>query len=143
MATESPEGARGHVGRGELGRFVNVCGDDLSVSSRSVRAMPERRCFHTPGGACSIGRHVVSCPKYRRSILGGRTTRRLDGLLGQIAAEYGWQIVAHDVMPGQVHLFVRVGPVDAPASAVRAVKGRTTRILRPQIEHPWDAVLAS
>jgi putative transposase len=95
-------------------------------------------------------------------------------LLGQIAADYGWQIVAHDVMPDQVHLFVRVGPADAPASAVRAVKGRTTRILRRaspqlrnhakalwspsyvaasvryesatvrhQIEHPWDAVLAS
>ncbi len=64
------------------------------------------------------------CPKYRRQVLGGRVARRLDELIEQIADEHGWRIVAHEVTPDHVHLFVRVGPVDAPAAVVRAFKGR-------------------
>ncbi|HXZ74358.1 MAG TPA: IS200/IS605 family transposase [Streptosporangiaceae bacterium] len=94
--------------------------------------MPERRFRHTPGGVCSLGLHLVWCPKYRRRVLGGRVARRLDELLGLIAAEHGWQIVAKEVMPDHVHLFVRVGPADAPASVVRAFKGRTARVLRQE-----------
>jgi putative transposase len=97
--------------------------------------MPERRFRHTPGGVCSLGLHLVWCPKYRRRVLGGRVARRLDELLRKIAAEHGWQIVAHEVMPDHVHLFVRVGPADAPASVVRAVKGRTARELRQEFPY--------
>jgi putative transposase len=105
------------------------------VSSRSVFGVPERRFRHTPGGVCSLGLHLVWCPKYRRRVLGGRVAGRLDELLRQIAAEHGWQIVAHEVMPDHVHLLVRVGPADAPASVVRAVKGRTARELRQEFPY--------
>ncbi len=61
-----------------------------------------------------MGLHLVWCPKYRRRILGGRFARRLDQLLEQIATEHGWQIVAKEVMPDHVHMFVRVGPTERP-----------------------------
>ncbi len=61
--------------------------------------------------------------------------RRLSMLLEQIADEHGWQIVANEVMPDHVHLFMRVGPTDAPASVVRAFKGRTARRLRHEFPH--------
>jgi putative transposase len=89
---------------------------------------------------------------------------RCSELLDQIAAEHGWEIVAKEVVPDHVHLFVRVGPTDAPAAVVRAFKGRTARVLRAElwspsyfaasvgyvlestvrryIEHQWDAVAA-
>ena len=38
-------------------------------------------------------------------------------------------------MPDHGHLFVRVGPTDAPASVVRAFKGRTARVLRQEFPH--------
>jgi putative transposase len=38
-------------------------------------------------------------------------------------------------MPGHVHLFVRVGSTDAPAAVVRAVKGRTARVLRAEFPY--------
>jgi putative transposase len=38
-------------------------------------------------------------------------------------------------MPGRVHLFVRVGPTDAPAQVVRALKGPTARTLRQEFPH--------
>ena len=107
----------------------------LSVSFRKVRGMSQRRFRRTPGGVSSLGLHVVWCPKYRRRILGGRVARRLDVLLEQVAAEHGWQSVAKEVMPDHVHLFVRVGPTDAPAAVVRAFKGRTARVLRQEFPH--------
>jgi REP-associated tyrosine transposase len=97
--------------------------------------MSERRFRRTPGGVSSLGLHVVWCPKYRCRILGGRVARRLSELLEQIADEHRWQIVAKEVMPAHVHLFVRVGPTDAPASVVRAFKGRTARVLRCEFPH--------
>jgi putative transposase len=93
--------------------------------------MPERRFRRTPGGVSSLGLHLVWCPKYRRRILGGRVAARCGELIEQIAAEHGWQVVAKEVMPD----FVRVGPDAAPASVVRAFKGRTARVL-PQ-EFPY------
>lgn len=92
--------------------------------------MSERRFCLTLGGVCSLGLHLVWCPKNRRRILGGRVVARCDELLVQIAGEHGWQIVAREVMPDHVHPFVRVGPTDAPAMVVRAFKGRTARVLR-------------
>lgn len=102
---------------------------------RNVRGMSEGRFRRTPGGVCSLGLHLVWCPKYRRRVLGGRVARRLDELIVAIAAEHGWQIVAHEVMADQVHLFVRVGPTDAPAAVVRAFKGRTARVLWSEFPH--------
>ncbi|WP_369830866.1 transposase [Mycobacterium sp. 1245852.3] len=34
---------------------------------------------------CSLGLHLVWCPKYRRRIFGGHVAARCDELLGQIA----------------------------------------------------------
>jgi REP-associated tyrosine transposase len=82
-----------------------------------------------------LGLHLVWCLKYRHRILGGRVAVRGGELLEQSAAEHGWQIVAQEVLPDQVHLLVRVGPTDAPASVVRAFKGRTARVLREEFPY--------
>ncbi|MGH3524643.1 MAG: IS200/IS605 family transposase [Mycobacterium sp.] len=92
--------------------------------------MSERRFGRTSGGMSWLGLHVLWCPKCRRRILGGRVARCCGELLGQVDAEGSWQIVAKKVMPDHVHLFVRVGPTDAPAAVVRAFKGRTARVLQ-------------
>ena len=91
--------------------------------------MAERRFRCTPGGVCSLGLHLVWCPKYRRRVLGGRVAARCGQSLEHVAAEQGWEIVAEEVMPDHVRLFVRVGPTDAPPQVVRAFKGRTVRVL--------------
>jgi REP-associated tyrosine transposase len=81
--------------------------------------------------------------------------RRLGDLLEQIVAEHCWQMVAKEVMPDQVHLFVRVGRQEFPylrnhvevawspsyfaASGAYASESRVRR----DVEHRWDAVRAS
>jgi putative transposase len=82
-----------------------------------------------------LGLHLVWWPKYRRRILGGRVAARCGELLEQIAAERGWQIVAKEVMPDHVHLFVRVGPTDAPAQVVQAFRGRAARVVRAEFPY--------
>jgi putative transposase len=107
----------------------------LSVSFRKVRGVSQGRFRRTPGGVCSLGLHLVWCPKYRRRILGGRVAARCGELLEQIAGEHGCEIVANEVMPDHVHLFVGVGPTDAPAVVLRAFKGRTARVLRQEFPY--------
>lgn len=97
--------------------------------------MSERRFRHTPGGVSSLGLPLVWCPKYRHRVLGGRVAALCGGALGQIADEHGWEIVAQDVMPEHMHLFVRVGATDAPAAVARALKGRIARVQR--VEFPY------
>ena len=84
-----------------------------------------------------LGLQVVWCPKYRGRTVGGRVARRLSELLEQIADEHAWQIMAKEVMPDHGHLFVPVGPTDAPAQVVRAFKfkGRAARLLRCEFPH--------
>jgi putative transposase len=86
----------------------------------------------TPGGVCALGQHGLWCPKYRRRVSGGGVVARCGELLVQIADEHGWEIVVKEVMPDHVHLFVWVGPTDAPAAVVRAFKGRTAGVLRAE-----------
>ncbi|MCV7122095.1 IS200/IS605 family transposase [Mycobacterium lacus] len=95
----------------------------------------------TPGGVCWLRLHLVWYPKYRRRVLGGWVARRLDERIVQIADEHGWQIVAHEVMPDHMHLFVQVGPSDSPAAVVRAFNGRTARVVRA--EFPYVRWLAT
>ncbi|SON63988.1 hypothetical protein MSIMFI_05519 [Mycobacterium simulans] len=82
-----------------------------------------------------MGLHLVWCPTCRRRILGGRVAARCGELVEEIADEHGWQIVAKEVMVDHVHLFVRVGPADAPAAVVRAFTGRTARVLRQEFPY--------
>lgn len=91
--------------------------------------MSDARFRRSAGGVTSLGLHVVWCPKYRTRVLGGRVAFRLNELLDEIAAENDWQIVAREVMPDHVHIFVRVRPTDSPAEVARRFKGRTSRVL--------------
>jgi len=97
--------------------------------------MSERRFRRTSGGVCSLGLHLVWCPKYRRRVLDGRVAARCGQRLERIADGHGWEIVAREVVPDHVHRFVRVGASDAPAAVVRAFTGCTARVLRAEFRY--------
>ena len=110
----------------------------------------------------SLGPHLVWRLKYRRQVVGGRIACRRRELLGRIADEHGWQIVATDAIRDQRHPFARVGPAATPVQAVRAIAGGPEHVgrqvlCRPSnlrasvnhvsestvhryLDHPWDAV---
>jgi putative transposase len=76
--------------------------------------------------------HVVWCPKYRRRVLGGRIEERLEQLIREVVEERGAWLVALEVMPDHVYLLVEVDPQYGVHKLVKAVKGRTSRVLREE-----------
>ena len=57
---------------------------------------------------------------------------RLKALLTEKCAELGWEIVALEVMPDHVHLFIGAEPEVAPSQIMHALKGYTSRVLRQE-----------
>lgn len=54
----------------------------------------------------NINYHLVFCPKYRHSVLKGQVETYFRRLLENICNHYNYQILALEVMPDHVHLFV-------------------------------------
>lgn len=79
-----------------------------------------------------LGFHVVWCPKYRRPVLVDRVRTRCDELIRAKCAEHDWAIVALEIMPDHVHLFVKTHLTDSPAYIANQLKGFTSRMLRQE-----------
>lgn len=89
---------------------------------------------HSPHSAYIINFHLVWIPRYRKKVLVGSVEARLKELLADIATQYGFEILAVEVMPDHVHLFVSAPPKFAPAEIVRLFKGITSRRLKKEFE---------
>ena len=70
--------------------------------------------------------HIVWIPKYRRSILDGHQDE-MKSILYSIAEKKQWEILAVEIMPDHVHLFVSVPPTIAPCEVVKSFKGQSGR----------------
>ena len=79
--------------------------------------------------------HVVWCPKYRRKVIGGRMEQRLKEIIVEVIAEKGAWLIELETMPDHVHLVVEVDPQFGIHKMVKAIKGRSSRVLRE--EFPW------
>jgi putative transposase len=79
--------------------------------------------------------HVVWCPKYRRKVIGGRMELRLKEIIGEVVTEKGAWLIELETMPDHVHLLVEVDPQFGVHKLVKAIKGRSSRLLRE--EFPW------
>ncbi len=74
--------------------------------------------------------HVVWCPKRRRKILVGKIREHLLSIIEEVAKELDCEIMAVDVMPDHVHLFISTNPLLPIHKVIKAIKGRSSRILR-------------
>ena len=87
----------------------------------------------TKGAVYNLNYHLVWCPKYRRSVLTGSIAERLQQLLDEIAVQNGFELLACEVMPDHVHLFVSAPPKYSPATLAKLFKGITSRRLRQEL----------
>ena len=76
--------------------------------------------------------HVVWCPKYRRPVLTPPHDARLKQIIGDVAGEFGWAVLALEVMPDHVHLFLESDPTVSVAEIVNRIKGRSSRLMRQE-----------
>ena len=65
----------------------------------------------------------------------GDVATRTRQIFMELAIEKGWDILALEVAPDHVHLFVAVKPSDSPHLVVKAFKGRSSNFLRKEFPH--------
>lgn len=73
--------------------------------------------------------HCVWIPKYRKPVLVDHVADRLRGVLHEVAANHGFEILSLEIQPDHVHLFFSAPPKTAPAQAVQWFKGSSARTL--------------
>jgi putative transposase len=76
--------------------------------------------------------HFVFIPKRRKKVLVGEVATRVRQIFASVAVEHSWDILALEVAPDHIHLFVSVFPTDVPHMVIRAFKGRSSRLLRQE-----------
>jgi putative transposase len=111
---------------------VNREGLDLICVQRVYTSCMARSVTVGAGGAYDLGYHVVWCPKYRRAVLVGPTKARCEELIRMKCAEHEWLIIALDIEPDHVHLFVKTHPKHSPSYVANQLKGVTSRVLRDE-----------
>jgi len=79
-----------------------------------------------------INYHIVFCPRYRRKLLVGNIQKRLSEIFDEVAKENKWEIIAKEIMPDHVHLFVYADVRTRPEIVVKRFKGRSSRYLRKE-----------
>jgi putative transposase len=79
-----------------------------------------------------INYHFVWIPRRRRPVLVGAVAKRLDGLIREVAKTLDFTIVALEIMPDHVHLFVSASPRWAPHQIMHRIKGYTSHVLRSE-----------
>ena len=73
--------------------------------------------------------HVVFCPKYRRKVLVDKVAERLKVLFYETAKERGFSIESLEIMPDHVHALLFVPPWIKITTALKYLKGKSSRIL--------------
>jgi putative transposase len=86
--------------------------------------------------------HLVWVTKYRRSFLVGELAVRLHHILSDVANEFGFKIIAHEVMPDHVHMLIEARPTDAPMRIVQILKSISASKMRENFldiiqQHIW------
>jgi len=79
-----------------------------------------------------VNYHFVWIPKRRKKVLTGDIATRTHQIFTELAIEKGWDILALEIAPDHIHLFISVKPTDTPHLVVKAFKGRSSFTLRKE-----------
>ena len=99
------------------------------------------------GYVYSLQYHIVWCTKYRRSVLTAGADEDCKKLLMDLAQEYGFRILAMEVMPDHVHVLIDARPQFYISDMVKIMKGSLARrlfLLHPEMKeklwggHLWN-----
>ena len=74
--------------------------------------------------------HIVFIPKYRRPVLVGEIADTLKEIFYRIVDKYGMKIIALEIMPDHIHLFVSAPPKYSPAQIVKYFKGISSKWIK-------------
>ncbi|HXB13728.1 MAG TPA: IS200/IS605 family transposase, partial [Bacteroidia bacterium] len=79
----------------------------------------------------NINYHIVWIPKYRKPMLGNPKLKKiLEEILRGQSESRGWNVIALEIMPDHIHLFLSVPPNTDVSKVVNQLKGNTSIQLR-------------
>lgn len=84
----------------------------------------------------NINYHIVWIPKFRRKMLTGRIVPVLKSIIQSQCEMMELDMLALEVMPDHIHLFVAANPNHKPFQIVKQLKGYTSHELRKTM---WEA----
>ena len=70
----------------------------------------------------NLNYHIVLVTKYRHKVLTGDVETFVKTRLQELCNQYGWELLAQEVMPEHIHLFVSAEPKVAPLSIASTIK---------------------
>ena len=80
--------------------------------------------------------HFVWISRRKKPVLKGAIKERLEELIREVCSKHDWEILALEVHPDHVHLFVSATPEWAPNQIIFRIKGYTARVLRKEFPDP-------
>lgn len=86
----------------------------------------------TENSVSSINYHFIFVPKRRKAVLVNEVATRMQTIVFELVEEHGWNLIALEVMPDHVHLFINAPTHESAADIARWVKGRASKFLREE-----------
>ena len=87
---------------------------------------------HSRNKVFLINYHLIWCPKRRKKVLVGDIKIRLEHIINEVAKEKNVEILALEIMPDHLHLFVSSHPNILIHNLIKAFKGRSSNLLRKE-----------
>lgn len=78
----------------------------------------------------NINYHIIWIPKYRKKLLYGKVKEVLNDIIRGQCSDIGVDVLALEIMPDHIHLFVGAKPTHTPFKIVKQLKGNTSIQLR-------------
>jgi putative transposase len=88
--------------------------------------------YHSRNKVFLINYHLIWCPKRRKKVLVGDIKIRLEQIINEVAKEKNIEILALEIMPEHLHLFVSSHPNILIHNLIKAFKGRSSNLLRKE-----------
>lgn len=87
---------------------------------------------HSRNKVFLINYHLIWCPKRRKKVLVGDIKMRLEQIINEVAKEKNIEILALEIMPDHLHLFISSHPNILIHNLIKAFKGRSSNLLRKE-----------
>jgi putative transposase len=78
----------------------------------------------------NINYHIIWIPKYRKKLLYGKVKMVLEEIIRGQCSDIGVDVLALEIMPDHIHLFVGAKPTHTPYQIVKQLKGNSSIQLR-------------
>lgn len=99
--------------------------DEHEVNVKMAKVRSSSHCKH------NINYHIVFIPKYRKEVLvGDKLKEILRTIITGKCEDLKCDLLALEIMPDHVHIFVGANPTHTPFRIVNQIKGNTSRQLR-------------